>query len=126
MKILQQVSVKQILTEKSKQSLLESFTAKMEQAQRECDQLTFQLKKLEKTIISNEMRQQYKKEIEKRKDKLKILSFQIEQVHTLPLGSELKEREVQALVEVKVGDNWEEFLEDRTILITDGIVTEIR
>ncbi|MFY4773863.1 YlqD family protein [Metabacillus sp. RGM 3146] len=126
MKIIQHVTVKQVLTEKSKQTLLDSFSEKMEQAKRECDQLTFQLKKLEKTNISNEMRQQYKKEIEKRKDKLKILGFQIEQVHTLPLGSELKEKEVQALLEVNVGDDWSDFLEERTIIVTDGFVTEIR
>ena len=30
----------------------------------------------------------------------------MEQLHMLPLGSELKEKEVQALVEVQIGDRW--------------------
>ena len=36
-----------------------------------------------------------------RKEKIKLLEFQIEQLHILPLGSEIKEKEVQALVECK-------------------------
>lgn len=44
----------------------------------------------------------------------------------LPLGSELKEREVEALVEVNVGDRWEEVTKTRAIIIEDGVVKEIR
>ncbi|MGD6816192.1 YlqD family protein [Metabacillus sp. 84] len=126
MKILQTVSVMQVLTEGSKTKLLDGFSSTMEQLNRECDQLYFQLKKLEKTNISNEMRQQYKKEIEKRKDKIKMVEFQIDQLHTLPLGSELKEKEVQALVELGIGDSWTSSSAERSIIITDGIITEIR
>ena len=41
----------------------------------------------------------FEKEIQKREEKQKLLEFQIEQLHMLPLGSELKEKEVQALKE---------------------------
>jgi hypothetical protein len=44
----------------------------------------------------------------------------------LPLGSELKEKEVQALVEVNVGDNWDEVTGQRTIIIKNGKIEEIR
>ena len=62
----------------------------------------------------------------KRQEKEKLLEFQIEQLHMLPLGSELKEKEVQALVDVQVGDIWDEGFGDSTIIIRDGIIDEIR
>ncbi|KZZ83154.1 MULTISPECIES: YlqD family protein [Bacillaceae] len=126
MKIMQTVSVMQVLTENSRNKLQDGFNSNREQLLRECDQLYFQLKKLEKTNISNEMRQQYKKEIEKRKDKIKMVDFQIDQLNTLPLGSELKEKEVQAIVELEVGNSWTSSITERSIIITDGIITEIR
>nr|WP_249292436.1 YlqD family protein [Metabacillus flavus] len=123
---MQTVSVMQVLTENSKNKLLDGFNSNREQLLRECDQLYFQLKKLEKTNISIEMRQQYKKEIEKRKDKIKMVDFQIDQLNTLPLGSELKEKEVQAIVELEEGDSWTSSINERSIIVTDGIITEIR
>jgi hypothetical protein len=68
----------------------------------------------------------FEKEIQKREEKQKLLEFQIEQLHMLPLGSELKEKEVQALIDINVGDNWEERLGQPAIIIKDGIITEIR
>ena len=61
-----------------------------------------------------------------RLEKIKLLDFQLEQLHILPLGSELKEREVQALIDVQVGDQWENVIAKRAIIIEDGIVKEIR
>ena len=49
----------------------------------------------------------------------------MEQLEILPLGSQLKEREVQGLVNVEVGDKWDDFL-NKTIVVKDGIITEIR
>lgn len=49
MKILQKVTVKQILTEKSKGMLLDTYRQKKQQLQKECEQLRFETKKLEKT-----------------------------------------------------------------------------
>ena len=128
MKILQTVAVKQILTEASKQKLLDQYMAGRLQLQKECDQLQFELKRLEKTkkFQTNSLKNQFDKEIQIRKEKEKLLEFQIEQLHMLPLGSELKEKEVQATVELKVGDRWEERIGQPAIIIKDGIITEIR
>jgi DNA repair ATPase RecN len=124
MDILHQVTVKQILTETSKQALIEQFTNKKKLLEQECDQLYFQYKKVEKT--SNQLATQFLKEIEKRREKIKLVEFQLQQVHTLPLGSELKEKEVEAIIGVNVGDNWNELMKERTIVIKDGIVDQIR
>jgi hypothetical protein len=124
MKILHQVAVKQILTETSKQALIEQFSNKKKLLEQECDQLYFEYKKVEKS--SKQLATQFLKEIDKRREKGKLVDFQLQQVHTLPIGSELKEKDVEAIVEVNVGDNWSELMNERTIVIKDGIVEQIR
>jgi hypothetical protein len=128
MKLLQSVVVKQLLTENSKADLFNKYQSKKLQLQKECDQLRFELKKLEKTKKYQPLNliKHFEKEIHNRQEKIKLADFQIEQLHILPLGSEIKEREVQALVEVNEGDNWNDFLTSKTIIIKDGIVAEIR
>ena len=49
MKLLQSVVVKQVLTEKSKEELQEKYHTNILQLQKECDQLRFEMKKLEKS-----------------------------------------------------------------------------
>jgi hypothetical protein len=126
--IIQTVVVKQILTEESKQKLLENYFAAKLRMQKEYQQLQFELKKLEKNKKYNPslVSKHFDKELQKRIEKEKQLEFQIEQLHMLPIGSELKEKELQALIEVKVGDIWDEKTTPKTILIKDGIIEEIR
>ncbi|WP_409253678.1 YlqD family protein [Bacillus sp. SCS-153A] len=128
MKILQNVTVNQVLTEASKEVLLEQYEGKKFQLQKECDQLKFELKKMEKTkkYSSQKLKSHFEKEIELRMEKIKLTDFQIDQLHVLPLGSELKDKEIQGIVEVEVGDNWEEKNSSRTIVIKDGYISEIR
>jgi len=57
---------------------------------------------------------------------MKLMEFKLQQIDMLPLGSELKEREVNAVIEVKEGDNWDQLLNEKTIVIEDGVVKEIR
>lgn len=128
MRILQTVVVKQILTEKSKEKLLSQYFSRKMQYLKECDQLQFELKRLEKTkkFEVNGLKKHFEKEMHMRKEKINLLEFQIEQLHMLPLGSELKDKEVQALVEVNVGDRWEDSTTGATIIVKDGIISEIR
>lgn len=124
MNILHQVTVKQILTDSSKFALISQFTDKKKRLDQECDQLYFEYKKVEKT--NKQLAKQYIKEIDKRREKMKLVDFQLQQVHTLPIGSEIKEKEVQAIVEVNEGDNWDKIINEKTIVIKDGIVDQIR
>jgi len=127
-KILQNVIVKQILTEKSKLELLDQFNSKKAILKKECDQLRFELKKLEKTkkFQPVSLKTHFEKEIDVRKEKIKLLDFQIQQLDILPYGSELKEREVQAIVDVEIGQNWEEIVQTKTIIVKDGVVDEFK
>lgn len=128
MNVLQNVIVKQVLTEKSKNQLLDKYRENKVQLEKECDQLRFELKKMEKTkkFQSANLKNHFDKEIHTRQEKLKLLEFQTEQLHMLPIGSELKEKEIQGIVEVNVGDKWEDIVTNRTIIIKDGVVAEIR
>ncbi|WP_339192517.1 YlqD family protein [Bacillus sp. FSL K6-1003] len=126
MQIIHRVAVMQVLTEHSKEKLLSTFTEKKQMLERECSQLYFQLRKHEKEQQNPDVIEQFKKAIEKRKDNMKMIDFQITQVHTLPLGSEMKEKEIDALLTIKVGDDWHEKTAANTIVIKDGIVIEIR
>ena len=128
MQLIQTVVVKQVLTEKSKEQLYEKFQGRMLQLKKESEQLLFEQKRLEKTknFSSEALKKKFETEITMRKEKIKLLEFQMEQLHNLPLGSEIQEREVQALVEVNVGDQWDNSVGQSTIIIEDGIVKEIR
>ena len=128
MQLIQTVVVKQVLTEKNKEQLNEKFHGRMLQLKKECDQLLFELKRLDKTknFSPEALKKKFETEIQMRKEKIKLVEFQMEQLHNLPLGSELQEREVQALVEVNVGDYWDERIGQSTIIIEDGKIKEIR
>lgn len=128
MKILTTITVKQILTEKSKIELYERFTKRQEELKRELDQLKFEMKRMEKSkkYSSLMLQHYYEKEMNDRHEKIKILDFQLEQLNLLPIGTELKEREVQGLVEVEVGDTWNEVMNGKTIIVKDGIIQEIK
>ncbi|WML50513.1 YlqD family protein [Neobacillus sp. PS3-34] len=128
MKILQNVVVKQILTEQSRQKLLDKYNDQMLQLQKEYEQLQFEAKRLEKSkrFQPGEIKPQFEKEMSIRREKEKLLEFQISQLHMLPLGSELKEKEVQAIIDVSVGDAWGDPASQPVIVIKDGIIQEIR
>jgi len=128
LQLIQTVVVKQVLTEKSKQQLFEKFQGKLLQLKKESEQLLFEQRRLEKTknYSQESLKAKFKKEFQIRKEKMQLVEFQLEQLHNLPLGSEIQEREVQALVEVNVGDSWDERIGHPTIVIEDGIIKEIR
>jgi len=128
MKILQSVIIKQILTEKTKTRLIEKYEQEMMQLDKECEQLLFEEKKQlrKSTLQETKIKSYYKNERNKRTKKKTAIEFQIEQIHILPLGSEIKEQEATAIVEIKEGDSWDEQTAAKTIIIKDGIIHEIR
>lgn len=125
MKILQPITIKQVITEKSKQDLYEHFISQKQQLQKECEQLRFERKRMEsnKKLLSSQS-QLYEKEISSKKELIENLEFKIEQLHMLPLGSEIKQKEIQAVLEVKIGDQWDAL--ERTIVVKEGKVVDIR
>ncbi|MBC1522113.1 YlqD family protein [Listeria aquatica] len=128
MQIVQKITVKQVLTEKSRAELLTYYSEQRKLLEKEREQLLFEQKKVEhKNRYQKEQVSDYfEQEMQVRKEKIKLVDFQMEQLEILPLGSEIREREMEAILEISVGDRWDESFFDKTIVVTDGIVTEIR
>ncbi|MRH42236.1 hypothetical protein GH741_06030 [Aquibacillus halophilus] len=128
MKIIRKIPVKQIITENSKKKLKDQFLKDQHQLEQECQQLLFEQKKLQnkKGISKQEVFKRFQQEITRRKDRINWTTFQLEQLEILPIGSQITEDEVETLVEVEEGSNWEELLRDKAIIVKDGIVTQFK
>lgn len=128
LKLLTNVSVVQVLTETSKEKLKKTFASRKLQLEKEIGQLQFERKRLEKKKKYPEYRlhEYFDREINRRKEQIELLDFQLEQLDILPPGSEIKERDMQAIVDIEVGDHWEDVLKGATIVVKDGIIAEIR
>lgn len=128
MKILHNVSVKKILTEITKETMVKQLYEEKFQLHKECEQLLFEQKKLErmKKYSSVQLQAQFDKQIATRKEKIKIIEFQMEQIDLLPIGAELDDQDVQVMTEINIGDNWEKKVANKEIILEDGIVKEIR
>ncbi|HLR01593.1 MAG TPA: YlqD family protein [Virgibacillus sp.] len=127
MKIISKVFVKQIVTEKSKEKLFTIFQDSKMRLEQECQQLLFEQRKLQskKGVSKIEVENRFQKEIEKRKDKINEIGFKLEQLEVLEIGSEIIEKEVDALVEVGVGMQWDKIMSDKAIIIEDDVVKRI-
>lgn len=129
--VIKKVTVKQILTDKSKTKLKEQFLSRQYQLNREIQQLEFVLHKKIKENKNNlkyqtSLKESFGREMLKRKDRLRQLEFKLGQLDELELGSELREGTIQMIEKIAEGDNWEEIMKGTEIVIKDGIVHEIR
>lgn len=124
MQIIKKVFVKQVITEKSKASLFEAFKQDKVQLERECEQLLFEQRKLHHKLGTSrqEIKDRFDREIQARKDKIRMIEFKMEQVSILQLGSEIIEKEMDAIVEVTTGSQWSELVGTTSIVVEDDIV----
>ncbi|ASN05749.1 YlqD family protein [Virgibacillus necropolis] len=127
MKIMKKVLIKQVLTEKSKEELRQNFANHKMRLEQECQQLLFEQRKLQNKsgVSKQEVYQRFQQEIKNRKEKMKLVDFKLEQLDMLELGSEITEKEVEALVEVKVGTHWDQIMVESAIVIKDDVVIRI-
>src|SRR5699024_3218646 len=127
MKLIKQILIKQVITENSKKKLESKFKDEKKDLALKCEQLIFEKKKLqkEKKSANHKNEQRFQVEIDNRKRKINQNDFQLEQLHQLPLGSEIVETKMESLVEVKLGMNWSNFQNETAIIIEDDIVIRI-
>jgi len=127
MNIIKKVLIKQVVTEKSKEEMKLKFSNHKMQLEQECQQLLFEQRKLQNKSGNSreEIKRRFESEIGKRRDEIQLTEFKANQLDMLPIGTELIEREVEALVEVKAGMHWEELIEPGIIVIEDGVVIRI-
>jgi YlqD protein len=132
MLIRQPVSVKIVLTEQTKQQILNEQRRQIEQLTNELDQIEHQGKQaLEQAMAqggaaAQELRQQIEQQRNQRLEQREQLIQQIQQIQQLELGTELQNMTVETNVEVNVGDDWGRILMGSEIVVRDGIVQEIR
>lgn len=124
MQLIKKVTVKQVLTKASKAKLHDEFKMNKLQLERECEQLLFEQRKLihQQSNSKHEITRRFQQAIEDRKDKINLIEFKIEQLALLDLGSEVIEKEVDAIVEVSLGSKWSEINGPTSIVIKDDIV----
>lgn len=129
MEIIKKVLIKQILTEHSKQQLYESFSNEKMQLEQECQQLQFEEKKVlsqnKSANTKNQIQERFKQEKNKRLVTINQIEFKINQLDVLPLGSEIIEKEVDALVEVKLGMSWNEVMGQQAIVFENEQIVRI-
>lgn len=127
MKIIKKVVVKQIITEKSKQKLKNNFHNHKRRLEQECQQLLFEKRKLQNKSASSkqDIAHRFQQEINKRKEKIKLADFKMEQLDKLEMGSEIIEKEVETLVDVAIGSDWNEIMTKGAIVIKDDVVVRI-
>jgi len=128
-KVIKRTLVKQVLTLESKNDLFQKLEREKKRIQNECEQLDFEKRKAMKhrskkdqTLILG----RFEEEIERRKQKIRSIDFQIEQLHYLPLGTEIVEKEIEAIQDVQVGDDWNQLFRPSEIVVKEGKVIEIR
>jgi hypothetical protein len=127
LKIIRKVAIKQIVTEQTKLKLEEEYELKIFQLEQECQQLLFEQKKLEQrsTKKKADIALKFQKEMSNRKDHIKWYKYKLEQLSILPIGSEINDGEVEAMIDVEVGMDWNELVDKKSIIVKDGIVTKI-
>lgn len=127
MKIIKKVLIKQIITENSRNQIIQQFENQKMRLEQECQQLQFEKKKLQhKTGVSKqEVTRRFDIEINKRKEKINLTDFKIKQMDILELGVEVVEDEVEALVEVTEGMHWVDLMKEQAIIIKDGKVVRV-
>lgn len=132
MKIIVPVSVKMVITDKSKEKIVNEFALSIQQLQLELEQLQFQHKKLlyeaqkrgaEAVKIVQE---KIASEKLKRVEKIDKLFIQLEQVNKLKNGNEILHSTLETEVEVNIGDNFDELNHPKEIVVKDGYIVDIR
>lgn len=128
MQMIKTIPVKRILTEASQADMYESLQQQLLQLEKECEQLRFEWRRHErmKSYDKEQVRQKYESEINRRLDKKTRVAYQMEQLQQLPLGSEIDDGHVQSVVDVNVGDHWDEQEAVSALIIKDGVVYDIR
>jgi len=127
LKIVSKVLVKRVITESSKQDLKASFESEKMQLEQECQQLLFEQRKLKNKLHGKqaEVNKRFSEEILLKEENIRLINFKLEQLDIIDIGSELVEKEVEALVEVSEGMHWDSVDKPRAIIVEDGYVVRI-
>lgn len=132
MRIKRPVTVKMIVTNRTKRDLLQQCEQSIRQLELELEQLSFERRKLmhraekQGRDVIQQAEEKLQKEVAERQKKHGQLKVQYEQIEQLQEGSEIVHSHVESDVTVEIGDRWEDLMKKPEIVLKDGVVYEIR
>ncbi|WP_332690217.1 YlqD family protein [Halalkalibacter lacteus] len=130
MKLIRNVVIKQVLTKEKKASIIQRYEEELIQYKREIDQLNFHLHRATRDRGTKHEQQQlrarYNKDIKKREDNIQALSFKIQQINQLKVGTEIREGTAESIIDINEGDKWPDLDCMPEIIIKNGIIQKIR
>lgn len=128
MKIIQNAIIKELLTEKSKLRIKNKYKNEIFQLRKETEQLIFEYKRLERSAkySRDSLKIKFDKEMANRERKINNIQYELEQLKKLPLGSEIKIMELEVVEKIQVGSRIDELINDKIIIVEDGVIVEIR
>ncbi len=125
------ITIKAIVTRRYKEQLLEELRSSIKRIEMEIQQLEFQSKRhlvdMERQTPSNalERKQQIDLEKKKRCEERARLVEKIKSNSHLEIGTEVRAGTLQGMVNVEIGDDWDNLM-NVEIVLQDGKVVEIR
>lgn len=125
------VTVTAIVTEEFKQRLAAELKQAADDQQRRIDQMDFQARRviadIQKSDLSQAMSVRQRLEAEKGRQEAVKRDFleRVGQVSELEIGSKFPYNAIEGVVEVQVGENLAEKLNNAEIIVKDGVVIEI-
>lgn len=132
LEIRQPVAVKLILTETTKQQIVQEQRRQIEQVMNELEQIDSQGKEALTQAMAQggEFAQQVRAQIENEKNtreqRREELFQQMQQIQQMELGTEIQNMTVETVVTVNPGDDWTKVLLGSEIIVRDGVIAEIR
>ncbi|UOF89234.1 YlqD family protein [Fodinisporobacter ferrooxydans] len=130
--IRQPVTVKMILTEQTKQRVVNEFHQMIASVMGELEQIETQGQQILEQAKAQDpeaalaLEEKIEEEKNKRVERRDELIQQLSQFQQLELGTEVQQGQVETTIDVKVGDSWDAVAMGSEIVIKDGVVVEIR
>lgn len=125
------ITIKAIVTRRYKEQLLGELRSSIKRIEMEIQQLEFQSKRhlvdLERQNPSDALERKQEIDLEKKKrcEKRTHLVEKIKSVSHLEIGTEVRAGTFQGMVNVEIGDDWDNLM-NVEIVLQDGKVVEIR
>lgn len=132
MEIRQPVAIKLVLTETTKQQIVQEQRRQIEQVMNELEQIETQGREaLQQAMaqggeFAQQVRQQIEQEKNVREQRREELFQQMQQIQQMELGAEIQNMTVETVVHVQPGDDWTKVLLGSEIIVRDGVIQEIR
>ncbi len=125
MLIKRRITVKAVVTDQLKRRLAAEIQEAMRRLDGEIEGIGRQLKRLEREGGDARALEQCRQQREARIRKKASLLEQLKQLPQLPNGQEIVQGSVEGLVEVRMGDRWDD-IQGAEIVLRDGRVVALR